>query len=126
MKSTVAMVAVGVTLTASVLAFASRDKPQRVSQEQAEAAAVGVLHSVNALNRLRRGDTAGAIAILETSLDSNITILGGSDAVASDAKIRKIVERAADYREKNPHTSTYPELDAHVAEILNRYRKKGQ
>jgi hypothetical protein len=126
MKVTVAVVVVAVTLGASVFALAAKDKPQPVPREQAEAAAVGILTSVDALTRLRGGDTAGAIAVLEASLHSNITIVGGSDAAASDPNIRKIVARAADYRGKHPYKSSYPELDAQVSDILKRYRKDGQ
>jgi len=126
MKITIGIIVIAVTLGASAFAVARNGKAQAVSREQAEAAAVGVLTGVDALNRLRGGDTAGAIAVLEASLDTNVTILGGSDAMERDANIRNIVVRAADYRAKNPHKSSYPELDARVSDILNRYRKTGQ
>ena len=118
------LVCAGVSI-AVVFAVAHAEKVRAVSREQAEAAAVGVLTQVTALDRLRAGDTAGAIEMLEVSLDSNITILGGSDEVRREPNVRKILQRAAEYRVNHPRKSD-PTLDAHVSELLKPYQKGQQ
>ena len=115
----------GITIAALSSFAGTRDIPQTASKDQAEAAAAGVLAQVEALKRLRRSDTAGAIELLETSLDANVTILRGNDEVRRDPRVTKILERAAEYRSAYPRKSD-PVLDSHVSELLRRYKKGAQ
>jgi hypothetical protein len=96
---------------------------QSVSKDQAEAAAAAVLVQVEALRRLRSGDNAGAIELLETSLDSNITILGGNDKLRCSSSIATIVEGAAEYRVKYPRSGGDANLNEHVAGLLKSCQK---
>jgi hypothetical protein len=117
-KKAVVCVLMGiVALSVVALATARSEKVEPASREQAQASAATILMEIEALDRLRRGDVAGAIGILEVSVDANLVILGSAKDVLSDPSVRKILGRAAEYRSRHPRRSD-PAVDAQVSEVL--------
>jgi hypothetical protein len=110
------------TLGVAVSISNAAEIAQTVSKQQGEAAAVAMATQLEALKRLRSGDNAGAIELLEVSLDSNITILGGNDKLRCSSKVSRIVESVAEYRVKYPRRSD-PILNEHVAGLLKPCKK---
>jgi hypothetical protein len=79
--------------------------------------------TLSVLERLRAGESAGAVDVLEASLDGAIVGIGATiDAkpAAPHQKEWAVLERARRYRAKHPHNSEPPEIAAAVARALSK------
>ena len=87
-----------------------------VSEMQAEQRIIDIGMSVRILEDLRDGHTNQALTLLETRLDSALV---GYDVIPHTPAMDKLVRAAKDYRERFPHKSSSPDLDAGVARAFN-------
>jgi hypothetical protein len=83
-----------------------------------------VLTQTAALRRLRAGDTQDAISLLEAALDSNLVILSDLPGARGEPGITNIVRNAAEYRDKYPRKTSFPEIDAQVSRYLQEHRTR--
>lgn len=87
---------------------------------QSDTAETGI--AVRVLVRLRSGDSAEAIDLLEAKLDGDLIGLGSSldrlPPSRREASAVKMLRLAGDYRRQFPRRSSLPEVDAAVAKAL--------
>ena len=83
------------------------------------AATAGVSTKVTVLASIRSGEIEKARDLLESLLDGDIITLGMVQGSKRDEDVERAVARAAEYREKHPHSSGYAEADQTVQQILS-------
>ena len=105
--------------------YGSRRAADRASQASAIAAAASAGGKVVALERLRSGDVARTISLLETTLDSDLVTIGLTQGL-NDPTVRGVVERVARYREDNPHKSGDAVVDEAVGDLLSKMKPARQ
>ena len=87
-----------------------------INEMHAEQKIIDIAMSVRLLQALRSGQTNDAIGLLETRLDGALI---GYDVLPHTAGLDKLVRAAKDYRERFPHKSSNPDVDAGVARAFN-------
>lgn len=91
--------------------------PQFVSHASAEATI-----RISVLSALRESKTDKAISLLETMLDGDLISLSVLPPERLDSQTISIVQRASAYREKYPHSSSFPDVDTQTSAFLAKYR----
>jgi hypothetical protein len=97
----------------------------KATQALAHSATAGVGTNTRILSAVRQGNTAEAALLLETSLDSDLVVLGLLPDTVLDPATKRAIARAAAYRAQYPHKSGEPIVAEAVARILAEHAKAG-
>jgi hypothetical protein len=119
------VVALIMAVLAASCASVDAERSEPFVQTAAQAAALGVLSNITALEMLHSGDRESAMDLLDDALDVNIAILIEKPLSANVPGRERHLRRAAEYRAKHPRRSP-SRVDAYLKEYLREKQAEGK